>query len=273
MRTLATTLLSPSNHLCQPTTGRSELRESQLVRRRSCTRFTPALQSGSENAGPSVARKAFSLDTTKELDVAIRNEALAEAIRNCRWTAEEAAAELGVNRSTLRRWINGKTPNPKNAEYAAKRLNKPLETLWPSLVRERRSPPRLPLSRDFNDTLRLAMRLAQREVLIRYGWEEKCQLPVDLLLDEVATCLGRDIYVTVAVANHDKVQERTLPDLRLRKRLLDGLSTIANDRQHLLASEGGDLSAFEDGLRVWIDKNELCLMSSVPKQLVFLPVP
>lgn len=50
-----------------------------------------------------MARKAFSLDTTKELDVAIRNEALAEAIRNCRWTAEEAAAELGVNRSTLRR--------------------------------------------------------------------------------------------------------------------------------------------------------------------------
>ena len=69
----------------------------------------------------------------------MRNEALAEAIRKCRWTIEEAAAELNVNRVTLRRWINGQTPNRRNAQYAAKQLAMPLKTLWPHLVREKSS--------------------------------------------------------------------------------------------------------------------------------------
>ena len=200
----------------------------------------------------------------------MRNEALAEAIRKCRWTIEEAAAELNVNRVTLRRWINGQTPNRRNAQYAAKQLAMPLKTLWPHLVREKSSAPRLPLSRDCKDTLSAAMRLAQREVLIHYGWEEQYQLPVDLLLDEIAACIERNIYVTVFVAERDRVQQRTLVDLRQRQRLLDGLRTLAKDT---LYSQGLALAALEDGLHVWIDKNELCLTSSVPKQIVILPVP
>jgi len=197
----------------------------------------------------------------------VRNEVLEQAIRDRSWNLEHAATEFGITRSTLTRYISGKVPPRKRAKLIASNLGLPLRTLWPALASGEVRLPKLQLSGDSLDVLCDVMRSAKRSVLICCGWMDQYELPVDLLLEEIAICIGNNVHVTVDIAIRDKVYNRTFSDSRQRKRLLDGLGRLSNEK---LTFNTFDAASIEDGLSARIDREQIYLTSSFPKVTIHL---
>jgi excisionase family DNA binding protein len=188
------------------------------------------------------------------------NENLAKLIKKQGLTHQEVANRLNVDRSTVTRWISqGRIPGEKLREQAAKTLGTKLPEIWPSDSKDAINLLNLTSSliQGLDRVLSSLMALATNCVLIQYGEDAQANIPITLLVEEIAVCIERNICVTVQVVNKDSIRNRTFADMASRKGFLQELSNLQqdlnNDQRKLLAFSGVQAVASPYSFVVLID--------------------
>lgn len=194
-----------------------------------------------------------------------RNETLASLMREQDLSTGQLAGMLPVNPSTVKRWISGEhIPGEKHRQKVASILGVPEYTIWPSKGLGRRpAAPRLMTYKEFSELLSEEMTSARNYVIIDYGQQEQNQLPIDLLLHEIAACIARNICVTVRIVNRDNIRRTKIADITERKHLLDRLADLQRklktEQRRSLRFEGVELTAAQYGFSISVDGGQSSL--------------
>lgn len=194
-----------------------------------------------------------------------RNENLANLIKERNLTTTEFAAMIPVNRSTVKRWVNGgNIPPSERREKVASVLGVPEYRIWPSKSIGRRSAAsRLVTYKGFSELLSEEMTSARNYIVIDYGQQAQHLLQIDLLLQEITACIERNICVTVRIVNRDTVGNTEIQDITGRKRFLDQLADLQRKlKTHQRTSlhfEGVELTATRYGFSISVDGGQSSL--------------